>query len=373
MRAVVRTTVRLVLFPILQPIRILMRRRRQRAILDGRAGKPGHIGTSSERVRRRRDEHRREAPRLFASSSMRRPSKPSSADGVQHREGSDAKSDRPLLDPVGPLVQRTASTVSCRPAPTLDEVAEGASTVDLSWTVGPLRFEGVGFAKARGELSEDAFAGHLKTAAVALADGASTAWQAGEWALHLCGAWVGPDGVWSTDEHEARVAAIQRSFLDEAPAEEAAPSQWFADEVSRRGAFAAFLGISFDTTAGTPIPYRALSVGDVCLVQFRNGISIASFPITSSDELNSRPELIGSSVERRTIPPKESSGRLAPGDVLILASDGVAGLLLGGSVTAEHQRAFSHGPLEEVAEALRAAQASREIVDDDYTLVRVSL
>lgn len=372
MRAVVRTTVRLVLFPILQPIRILMRRK-QRAGVDGRAGEPGHIGTSSERVRQRRDEHRREAPRLFASSTMRRPAEPSSADDVRHQEGSGAASDRPLLDPVEPLVERTPTTVSCRPAPTLDEVAEGASTVDLSWTVGPLRFEGIGFAKARGELSEDAFAGHLTTAAVALADGASTAWQAGEWALHLCGAWVGPDGVWSINEHEARVAVIQRSFLEEAPAEEAAPSQWFADEVSRRGAFAAFLGISFDTTAGTTIPYRALSVGDVCLVQYRNGISIASFPITSSDELDSRPELIGSSVERRTIPPKESTGQLAPGDVLILASDGVAGLLLGGSATAEHLRAFTHGPLEEVAEALRTAQASDEILDDDYTLVRVSV
>jgi hypothetical protein len=143
--------------------------------------------------------------------------------------------------------------------------------------------------------------------------------------------------------------------------------------VARRGAFAAFLGVSFDISAGPPVTYRALSVGDVCLLHYRNGMLVASFPITSSDELNSQPELIGSSLGRRTSPPKESSGELELGDVLILATDGVAGYLLGGSATGDPLRAFTHRPVNDVAEALGTARATGEMIDDDYTVVRVTL
>jgi serine/threonine protein phosphatase PrpC len=245
--------------------------------------------------------------------------------------------------------------------------------VDVAWTVGPLRFQGFGFAKAQGELSEDAFAGHLRTGSVAVADGASTSWQAGEWALHLCDAWVRPDGAWGPGEHETCVAAVQRSFQDPGHTQQAGPSQWFADEVARRGAFAAFLGVSFNISAGQSVAYRALSVGDVCLLHYRNGMLVASFPITSSDELTSQPELIGSSHGRRTSPAKALSGELESGDVLVLATDGVAGYLLGESASKEGSRALTYGSVAEVAEALETARATGEMVDDDYTLVRVTL
>ena len=373
MRSVIRTTVRIVLFPILYPIRLLMIRRRRRVTKPSADTKRAAVDTSREQIRQRRGERRREAPSLFSASAVRGASLVSRVERVTESKGPDVEIALPPPDLVGPLLRRARSIVSCRPAPTLEEVANGTTAVDVAWTAGPLRFQGFGFAKAQGELSEDAFAGHLRTASVAVADGASTSWQAGEWALSLCEAWVRPDGAWGSDEHETRVAAVQRSFQDSGHAKEAGKSRWFADEVARRGAFAAFLGISFDISAGPPVTYRALSVGDVCLLHYRNGMLVASFPITSSDELSSQPELIGSSLGRRTSPPKESSGELELGDVLILATDGVAGYLLGGSATGDPLRAFTHGPVNDVAGALGTARATGEMVDDDYTVVRVTL
>lgn len=373
MRSVVRTTVRLVLFPILFPIRLLLKRRRKRMTKGSAAAVTAQGDTSSGQVRQRHSGGRREPPSLFSPLALRRTSMPSGAERVQTGQDPEVEGDFPPPDPVGPLLHRTPSIVSCRPAPTLAEIAVGAAAVDVSWTAGPLRFEGFGFAKARGELSEDAFAGHLRTASVAVADGASSSWQAGEWALHLCDAWVSSASLWTSDEHETRVGEFQRSFQDPAQAPDAASSQWFADEVARRGAFAAFLGVSFDIAAGPQVAYRALSVGDVCLLHFRNEMLLASFPITSSDELNSQPELIASSPGRRTSPAKELSGELDSGDVLALATDGVAGYLLGGSATGDILESLIYGPAKDVAASLGTARTAGEMVDDDYTLVRVTL
>lgn len=371
MGLVVRWIVRLVLSPILYPLRLLMLRRRKRTARSTGAATPVHVEMSGWQVRQRRGE-RRQVPSLFPPSAVRRASMVSSAGRVPERGDSDTESVLPP-DPVEPLIRQDSSTVSCRPAPTLREVTDGAVAVDVAWTVGPLRFQGFGFAKAQGELSEDAFAGHLRTASVALADGASTSWQAGEWALQLCGAWVGQDGAWGLDEHETCVAAVQRSFQDPGHTQQAGPNQWFADEVARRGAFAAFLGVSFDISAGQSVTYRALSVGDVCLLHYRNGMLVASFPITSSDELNSQPELIGSSLGRQTTPPKESSGEMELGDVLVLATDGVAGYLLGEDASGEGLRALTYGSVADLTAALGTARATGAMVDDDYTLVRVTL
>ena len=372
MRAGVRTAVRLVLFRILYPTRLLMLRRQKRTSRSSAAATPVDVETSGEQVRQRRGE-RRQVPGLFSPSTVRRASTVSRAERVLERQRPDTESALPPPDPVEPLIRRDSSTVSCRPAPTLREVTDGTVAVDVAWTVGPLRFQGFGFAKAQGELSEDAFAGHLRTASVALADGASTSWQAGEWALQLCGAWVAQDGAWGPGEHETCVAAVQRSFQDPGHTQQAGPNQWFADEVARRGAFAAFLGVSFDISAGQSVTYRALSVGDVCLLHYRNGMLVASFPITSSDELNSQPELISSSLGRRTTPPKESSGEMELGDVLVLATDGVAGYLLGEDASGERLHALTYGSVADVTQALWAARATGAMVDDDYTLVRVTL
>jgi hypothetical protein len=66
------------------------------------------------------------------------------------------------------------------------------------------------------------------------------------------------------------------------------------------------------------------------------------------------------------------SGELESGDVLVLATDGVAGYLLGESASKEGSRALTYGSVAEVAEALETARATGEMVDDDYTLVRVT-
>jgi hypothetical protein len=270
-------------------------------------------------------------------------------------------------------VVTTGDTVECRPAPTLVEVADGAEGVALRWAAGPVRFEGFGFAKARGELSEDAFAGNLRTASVAVADGASSSWQAGEWALHLSRAWIADGGGWDGNGHAARIAEACEAFHRSDDPVGSSTTQWFADEVARRGAFAAFLGVAFSVTDGRSVPYRALSVGDVCLIQYRHDRLLQSFPVKAASELGTQPELIASSPGSRTNVPDRFESVLERGDVLLLVTDGVAAGLLREEVAADLVQALLHGGAGRIREALQAAKIAGHLPDDDYTLVRATI
>jgi hypothetical protein len=80
---------------------------------------------------------------------------------------------------------------------------------------------------------------------------------------------------------------------------------WFAEEKARLGAFATFLGVSF-APPGTKglmtrflkkhdadrLVWRACAVGDSCLFQIRQGALLKAFPLTRSDQFNSRPVLL---------------------------------------------------------------------------------
>ena len=375
MRNVVRSTVRLVLSPILLPIRAILRRRARRDMTAGAPTSPPDEPAPIGRARYLDVTRRSSLPNLFAQWSTRPAPSADIDEGGPVRHAAEARGvrDAALLGTIEPLIARTRTTVSCRPAPTLADVTAGAAALDVAWTSGGLRFRGFGFAKERGELSEDAFAGSITSGAIALADGASSSWQAGEWALHLCESWAGSDGAWTADEHEARVSRARESFRDRPEAQDSGPAPWFTDEVSRRGAFTAFLGVAFADGDASRITYRVLSVGDACLLHYRGIELLESFPISSSADLNSLPELIASGVERRVTPPKESTGELRKGDVLLLVTDGIATGLLRENVEADLVRGLVDGSAENVRQALQRSRTHGEIPDDDLTLVRIAL
>ena len=380
MRNVVRTSVRFALFPVLGPIRLVLKLRAQRSVRFESSSQESDTESAPDSSRSRRITRRLQNGSLFTPLTLD-VDPPHRASSARHelRDAAAGGADEQLqIASASALIIKSHGALACRPAPTLNEVADGEESVALRWSVGPLRFDGFGFAKARGELSEDAFASNLRTGSVAVADGASSSWQAGEWALELGRAWVAMNGGWDANEHDARIDEVRGSFHRPRDADESAdsagsaPAQWFADEVARRGAFAAFLGVAFSRVRRHSASYRALSVGDVCLLHYRRDVLFASFPVTAASELGSHPELIASSAGSRSSVPSTFEGELKRDDVLVLVTDGVAAYLLHEGTVANKVNALLHGGADQIREELQTARARGDMPDDDYTLVRVA-
>lgn len=359
----VRSTVRLILSPLLAPawIWLFIQRRfrstRPRGSTDAaktEAASPRRLG--------------RGQPLFSRLAATRADSAESAVAGDVTPPPAPQEPSAPVPT-ISPLVITEPQLLACRPAPTLEEVSEGSDSLHLSWTVGDLTFEAFGFAKSRGDLSEDALASNLRSGAVALSDGASSSWQAGEWALHLSRFWCETEVEWTVETHEARVASIRQAFND-LSGDSDEPAAWFADEVAKRGAYAAFLGVQFRETRGPKIEYQALSVGDVCLVHVGTEGRLNSFPVTSNGDFTSQPDLISSAPGTKPLLPAAVSGRLSEREYLLMASDGVAALLLGAP---ELVPGLLSGTSETVHLVLATARAEDRMPDDDYTLMRIRL
>jgi hypothetical protein len=165
---------------------------------------------------------------------------------------------------------------------------------------------------------EDAWAAEPARGRFAVADGASESSFAGLWSRLLAAGFVA-----------ARRPPELASWLDGPRrrwAEAVMPLDlpWYAEIKREEGAFAAFLGLSVrGPAAGKPGGWRAVAVGDACLVQVRGGREARSFPVRRSSDFGNQPRLIGS---RRgpTPEPEECAGSLRPGDRLFLMTDALA-------------------------------------------------
>jgi len=170
---------------------------------------------------------------------------------------------------------------------------------------------------------------------LALADGASDAFESRLWAQALVQAFI-------HQPPELRRAAL----LDWL----AAPIQvwkegihwqqlpWYAEEKARRGAFATLLGVTFawSTTGGTgetdtTAPWAAIAVGDVCLFQIRAQEAIVHFPVHRAADFGTTPPLLSSRLDynRRSLEAlRTCTGESWPGDLFVLATDALAAWFL---------------------------------------------
>ena len=170
---------------------------------------------------------------------------------------------------------------------------------------------------------EDAFASSLPQRRLAIADGATESSFAEIWAQGLVKKFtasppvIDPKAPGKLSEWLAPLQAEWRGSIkwDRLP--------WFAEEKARKGAFATFVGIEFlggDTVAAPPptprkltfwqklfgsapvskpamnkaLRWRAVAVGDSCVFQIRDNALLHAFPLTKSEEFNSRPILLSS-------------------------------------------------------------------------------
>ncbi len=178
----------------------------------------------------------------------------------------------------------------------------------LNWCVFTLAKAGHGR-----EEYEDAYGADASAGRFAIADGASESSFAGAWAQLLVAGFIGQPSSWSGWLPAAR-QAWQERFQDIA-------ASWYVEEKVREGAYATFLGVTFD---GCGQGWKAVAVGDCCLFHVRAGRLLHAFPVKDADAFGNQPDLIGSRPNSKPIQRLRLEGEWQELDVLLLMTDALA-------------------------------------------------
>jgi hypothetical protein len=162
------------------------------------------------------------------------------------------------------------------------------------------------------------------------------------------------------------------------------PLPWYAEEKVRLGAFAAILGLVLCDEAngdGSSGSWRAVAIGDSCLVQVRGEEAIARFPLDNSAAFSNRPHLLSSNPahnSRIVDHLRKMDGTWKREDAFYLMTDALACWFMR---ELDQERAPWHilrdlgtrderMPFREWIELLRAHGAIR---NDDVTLLRIEV
>jgi len=199
---------------------------------------------------------------------------------------------------------------------------------------------------------------------VAVADGATESAFAGAWAERLARGFVEQ----SATTPEALRDAISEWQVEwhETIRERVEAQPWYVAAKVAEGTFAALLGLSLSADGA----WRAVSVGDCCLFQVRDGTLVRSWPFGAADAFTNRPALVPSQSTRTLPTPQTATGDWTPGDVFLLATDAVAAWLL------NPESPFDPGGADAwdatvFREAVEQARADETLRNDDATLLVV--
>lgn len=206
----------------------------------------------------------------------------------------------------------------------------------------------------------------------AIADGATEAFDARNWAERLAQHWVRSNSALTAETFHEWVAS---EALELHACWKQLTLPWYAEEKARKGSFAAFVGVELDLETETPA-WQAIALGDACLLHCRDGALIKSLPIANSTAFNSAPLLVASdpgiykTTEQALV---IDSGRCENGDVLLLASDAAAAWYL----ERFEQHNFSDVFITHDDEALRQffenERDAGRIRDDDIAVMRLEI
>jgi hypothetical protein len=180
---------------------------------------------------------------------------------------------------------------------------------------------------------EDAWAYNRKTKALAIADGASDAFESRFWAHALVQAFMRePPPIPESDFIQRWLEGPIHSWRGQIDWERL---PWYAEEKARRGAFAALLGLSFalpeQSEEGTSGRWQAMAVGDACLFQVRGDALIAHFPVEQAADFGVTPTLLSTQPAynvRSLEGLRVCEGEWQPRDLLVLATDALAAWFL---------------------------------------------
>lgn len=170
---------------------------------------------------------------------------------------------------------------------------------------------------------EDVIAVDTQTCRFAVADGATEAFDARSWAERLAQNWVGNESTLTVEEFRKWVADEGQELHE---SWNGLSLSWYSEEKARTGSFAAFVGVELDLKTDAPA-WKAIALGDACLLHCRDGALLYSLPLSQSDSFSSTPVLVASDPALHETSMQSvvvDAAGCQNGDVLLLMSDAVA-------------------------------------------------
>jgi hypothetical protein len=225
---------------------------------------------------------------------------------------------------------------------------------------------------------EDAIGVNQSVLRFAVADGATEAFDARRWAVRLAERWVADEPpALSIETFRAWVAA-QSEWLQSGW--QGRELSWYAEEKARAGSFAAFVGVQFELTPDATARWRAIALGDSCLIQLRARRIHNALPLSDYQSFTSTPILVPTlnalqaALERAVV----ASGLIEAGDVFLLLSDAAACWYLKISAEDELLREkfdflLSSAQNNELARLFETERRAQRIKDDDIAVVRIAI
>ena len=210
---------------------------------------------------------------------------------------------------------------------------------------------------------EDAFAYDAQAGRAAVADGASDAFEARGWATTLTQSFVKKPPEPDRDAFLEWLQIPSRAWHIVLPWDEL---PWYAEQKARDvGGLATLLGFYLVRGAeanGTPrdeVPWRALAVGDACLLHLRDNTLVQRFPISETEGFNTTPALLSTRLEHdETVLDhgelQTCKGTCQAGDTFLLATDAMA------------ERLYQLADLEDLHMGLPDWESILSLVDEDF-------
>lgn len=220
---------------------------------------------------------------------------------------------------------------------------------------------------------EDAIAFDIHTARFAVSDGATEAFNARQWATNLAEHWVRNEATLTLEDFRKWVADEGRELHD---SWNGLTLSWYSEEKARTGSFAAFVGVELDLKSDKP-SWKAIALGDSCLLHCRRGALLKSLPLSRSESFTSAPLLVASNaaLHESTMPSVIiDSGNCESGDVLLLMSDAAASWSLQQFENGDFDADFLTTKAdEELGRFFDDERQAGRIRNDDLAIVRIEI
>jgi len=201
----------------------------------------------------------------------------------------------------------------------------------------------------------------------AISDGATESSFSKEWSDLLANAYT--DKSFDKDHLPETIKKISESWQSMATAIE---WPWYAEQKAEKGAFATFLGLTVNREENS---FEAVAVGDCALFQIRNDELFFSFPVSSIEDFTNTPNLIASNEMYQTDFEKNViyyNGTIQPKDIMFLATDALAALILKQSKIWKHLKKMLETKNENYFENwLNKLRKANKIKNDDVTLLMI--
>ncbi|MCK9896441.1 hypothetical protein [Frankia sp. AgB32] len=227
---------------------------------------------------------------------------------------------------------------------------------------------------------EDGAAASERAGRFAVADGASAGRDVHLWAQALVRAYVRqpPHGQASDADLREWFLGVARHHAASLP--QAVGPSWLDEGPGAvTGAYATFLGLQIGFDDQGHAGWKAIAIGDSCLLQVSAGGVLTAFPLGAPEEFTDtprlvpgHPDLLATSLNSTAV--ERASGPVAAGDTLLLATDAVARWLF---TLAIHDIGGLHrvirSPRDDLRDHLATQRALGAVDKDDLTLLTVRL